>query len=224
MEAIGDGIWRWTARHPEWHPNTPFGSEVASYALRDGTGTILVDPLAPNGDVDALARALEPVVTGDVRILITIPYHVRDAEPLWERYRERGGATILGHPAVAKRLRDRSGFTAVEGGHELPGGILPIVIGNPRRYETPYLIPQHGALVFGDAIVEDGGALHVWIQREITPERVAWYAARLRPSLETLLDVAVERILVTHGRPVLRGGRAALRAALDAGPWYHRPH
>ena len=27
-ERIDDGIWRWTARHPEWHP-AGFGDEVA---------------------------------------------------------------------------------------------------------------------------------------------------------------------------------------------------
>jgi hypothetical protein len=159
-----------------------------------------------------------------VRILVTIPYHVRDSEPLWERYRERDGATIFGHRAVAKRLRDPSGFTAVEAEHALHGGILPIAIGNPRRYETPYFLPEHAALVFGDAVVEDAGALRVWVQREITPQRAAWYADRLRPSLDGLVEVPAERILVTHGRPVLTGGAAALRAALDAGPWYHRPH
>jgi len=224
LEAIGDGILRWAARHPEWHPGTSFGAEVCSYALRDGRGTILVDPIAPDGDVDGLVAALAGFATGHVRILVTIPYHVRDSEPLWECYRERDGARILGHPAVAKRLRDPSGFTAVEAGRALPGGIIPVAIGNPRRYETPYFVPQHAALVFGDAVVEDGGALRVWVQREVTPKRAAWYSDRLRPSLDGLLEVAAERILVTHGRPVLSGGAAALRAALDAGPWYHRPH
>jgi hypothetical protein len=50
-----------------------------------------------------------------------------------------------------------------------------------------------------------------------------WYARRLRPSLEPLLDVDCERLLVTHGAPILSGGRAALRGALDAGPWFHPP-
>jgi hypothetical protein len=29
----------------------------------------------------------------------------------------------------------------------------------------------------------------------------------------------VQRVLVTHGAPVLNGGAKALAAALDAGPW-----
>jgi len=31
-ERLADGLWRWTARHPEWHPGE-FGKEVASFAL-----------------------------------------------------------------------------------------------------------------------------------------------------------------------------------------------
>jgi hypothetical protein len=38
-----------------------------------------------------------------------------------------------------------------------------------------------------------------------------------------LLDVAFDRVLVTHGEPVLSGGRDALRNALEGDPWYHRP-
>ena len=33
-EDLGDGIWRWELRHPEWHPRTEFGAEVGCYARR----------------------------------------------------------------------------------------------------------------------------------------------------------------------------------------------
>jgi hypothetical protein len=223
MEAIADGIWRWTARHPEWHPRTAFGSEVASYVLRDGDDTLVIDPIAPGGDVEALLDRLERIVTGHVRILITIPYHVRDAEPVWQHYRDRK-ATISGHPAVARRLADDRGFLAISAGGAIRSGILPVPIGNPRRYEMPLFVPEHRALLFGDAVVEADGAARVWIQRSITPERLAWYRRRLRPSFDPLLDVDCDRLLVTHGQPVLTGGRQALRQALDEGPWYHAPN
>ena len=38
--------------------------------------------------------------------------------------------------------------------------------------------------------------------------------ARLRESLRPLLDLPVERVLVSHGKPVLRKGHAALAAVL----------
>ena len=31
MQRLTDGLWRWTARHPEWHPGE-FGAEVACFA------------------------------------------------------------------------------------------------------------------------------------------------------------------------------------------------
>lgn len=224
MECIADGIWRWTARHPEWHPHGAFGAEVASYLLRDGDDTLVIDPIAPGGDVMALLDALDGKVSGRVRIMITIPYHVRDAESVWRQYRRTGGATIHGHPAVAKRLADDNGFRALEAGIAVGASVIPIVIGSPRRYEMPLFVPAHRALVFGDAIVQAYGATRVWIQRRPTPRQADWYVRRLRPSLDPLLDVDCDRLLVTHGEPVLTGGRAALRAALDAGPWYHAPH
>ena len=52
-EQLADGLWRWTARHPEWHPGE-FGREVASYGLRAGDEAILIDPLLPSDPGPAL--------------------------------------------------------------------------------------------------------------------------------------------------------------------------
>jgi glyoxylase-like metal-dependent hydrolase (beta-lactamase superfamily II) len=38
--------------------------------------------------------------------------------------------------------------------------------------------------------------------------------SQLRSSLQPLLDLPVERVLVSHGEPVLRGGRQALERIL----------
>ena len=61
-------------------------------------------------------------------------------------------------------------------------------------------------------------SMFAWAQE---PPREAWYRERFLPTLEPLLELDVERVLVTHGAPVLSGGRAALRAALQAPPWLH---
>ena len=47
MEQLCEGLWHWTARHPEWHPRTEFGAEVGAYALREGGDTVLIDPWSP---------------------------------------------------------------------------------------------------------------------------------------------------------------------------------
>lgn len=67
-----------------------------------------------------------------------------------------------------------------------------------------------------------GGGLRVWLQDPVTEARLRWYEQRLVPTLEPLLELNCERVLVTHGPPVLASGRDALREALAAGPFYHR--
>jgi glyoxylase-like metal-dependent hydrolase (beta-lactamase superfamily II) len=217
MKEIAPGLWRWTGRHPEWHPGE-FGAEVASYALRDGEGTILIDPLVA-GDEERALRELDAVVGGRLRILITIPYHVRSAELCWRRYRNRHEATIHGHPLAARRLGDASGFQPLQAGQTLAGGVRTHALGRPRRAEMPLELPSHRALAFGDSVVEAGGELRVWDSPLTTERRRTWYEQRLLPTLRALAELDVDRILVTHGAPVLRGGREALAAALRKPPW-----
>ena len=96
-------------------------------------------------------------------------------------------------------------------------------IGSPPRTELPLHLRDERALAFGDAVVEVGGALRVWIQQPLTERRLDSYERRYKPTLARVADRVgdVERVLVTHGEPVLRDGGAALRGALDAPPWYH---
>src|SRR5918999_6312961 len=121
MDKLTEGLWRWTARHPEWHPGE-FGAEVASFAADAGDGTLLlIDPLLPP-DPEPVLDGLDEKAGGRVAILISIPYHVRSSEELWKRYRKDGEVTIHGHPACAKRLNDASAFIAIDPGTPLPGG------------------------------------------------------------------------------------------------------
>jgi hypothetical protein len=76
--------------------------------------------------------------------------------------------------------------------------------------------------VFGDAVVEVDGELRVWATDRVDDRRARWYRERFNPTLQPLLELDFDRVLVTHGEPVLSGGHAALRAALDARAWYHR--
>jgi glyoxylase-like metal-dependent hydrolase (beta-lactamase superfamily II) len=212
-----DGLWRWTARHPEWHPGE-FGAEVAAFAVRADGVTLLIDPLLPEGGTRAaVLEALDAIVDGPAAILVTIPYHARSSEELAARYR----ATIHGHPATAKRLEDASAFRVAEPGAPLPGGARAFAIGRPRRFERPMWLPSQRAVVFGDAVVETGGELRVWAQSAVDEGRRRFHRERFNPTLEPLVALDPRRVLVTHGEPVLEGGRAALAAALVAEPFWH---
>jgi hypothetical protein len=190
---------------------------VASYLIRIPDYTLLVDPLVEQPG-DAVLEALDRLLTGQVRILITVPYHTRSAEFLCRRYRGLG-AEILGHPLVAKRMKEPSALRTVSPGDALEGLVRFHSIGRPVRAEMPIEIPSLKALLFGDSIVEFGGELHLWEPPIKGERRRRWYCEKLLPSLQALTQVNPELILVTHGRPVLEQGKAALEEALSRGPW-----
>ncbi len=220
MQKLTEGLWRWTARHPEWHPGE-FGAEVASYAAQAGDTTLLIDPLLPP-DPSSVLKTIDDVVGDRVAILITVPYHVRSAEQLWKRYKQDADTSIHGHPACAKRLEDVSAFHEIDPGVPLPGGVTAHAIGKPRRHETPLHLPSHAALVFGDAVAESDGRLVVWASDKVDAKVERFYRERFNPTLEPLLELDFDTALATHGQPLMSGGKRALRRALDSKPWYHR--
>jgi glyoxylase-like metal-dependent hydrolase (beta-lactamase superfamily II) len=198
---------------------------MTSYALRDGEDTILVDPLSgplrPRASADAdeaLLAALDEIVRGRVRILITTPFHVRGSELLWQRWRDKHELTIFGHEQCTHptRLGDCPAFRGLSGGEILDGGVRVHTIGKPKRAEMPLELPSHRALAFGDAVLEIDGELRVW-ERVDSEQRRTWYEQRFLPTLEALTKLDVERVLVTHGDPALRGG--ALAEAIALPPW-----
>jgi hypothetical protein len=209
--GIAPGLWYWTARHPDWHPGE-FGAEVVSYAAVTDTDLLLVDPLGAPPD-DLLRER--------VSILITIGYHVRSAEDLWKRWHADVPVTIYGPPNAGRRLPAEA-FSELKPGEDGPAGVRAFAIGKPVRGERPLWIPSHNALAFGDALVTNPeGELRMWIQDPLTDARAAFYRERFAPTLRPLLDLPVERVLVTHGAPVMKDAAAALRRAVESPPWYH---
>jgi hypothetical protein len=210
MQEIAPGLHYWTARHPDWHPGE-WGAEVGSYAAFTDTDLLLIDPLDPPDDL----------LRDRVSILITIGYHVRSAEELWRRWHADVPVRIYGPPQAGKRLPAKA-FTELKPGEEGPAGVRAFAIGRPRRGERPLWLPTHNALAFGDALVTNlEGELRMWIQDPLDEEREAFYRDRFAPTLAPLLELPVERVLVTHGPPVFDDAAGALRRAVEAPPWYH---
>jgi hypothetical protein len=224
MEQIAPQIYCWTAPHPEWRSSV---EEVVSYALVTGEALAFVDPLLPAegdprrapllADIDAMigeARRLE--------LLITIPYHVRSVETLYERYSRTVPTLIWGHAAVKKRLRRLAPFEEIpqsaagEAAAIADGAVLAYTIGKPRRSEYPLYFPALRAVVFGDSIVGAQGGLRFWNQSSSTG--ADWYREVFAATLRPLAEQDIEYVLTTHGPAVVADGRRGTLRALAAPP------
>jgi glyoxylase-like metal-dependent hydrolase (beta-lactamase superfamily II) len=202
---IAPGLWRWTGYHEEWR------EDVGSVYCETENGVVLVDPLVPPEDTEHFLASLDRDVQrtgGAVHVLVTVFWHTRSTATIVERYGARVWAPSRGKQAIARR----AGVVTDPFGPDdaLPGGIEAFRTG--RAAELVYWIPQHRALVAGDALLGDSeGGVRLcpesWLPQGTTH-------ATLAQTLRPVLELPVEHVLVSHGEPVLGNGRRALAAAL----------
>jgi hypothetical protein len=187
------GLWRWTAPHPAWRPGAARDSagdweqDVGCVAYAAPDALVLVDPLVPDDGWPAL-DALVRDHGQRVHVLTTLQWHRRSRAAVVERY---GAMTSRAQAA-------------------LPTGVETVRL--PRALETMVWLPGPRALVPGDRLIAGRGGLRVCPRSWLPSMRTAELRARLAP----LLELPAEMVLVSHGRPVLRRGRAAIARALSA--------
>jgi hypothetical protein len=193
---IVPGLLRWTAPHPDWEARAAPGSagdwdeQVGSVLYELPDAVALIDPLLPSEDRAGFLDWLDARIgSRPVSILTTIRWHRRDREELAERYRSRTSRA----------------WNAV------PPGVTP----RPLRGagETMLWLPAVATLVPGDRLIgARGGGLQVcpqsWLE-DVHVDRPA-----LAELLRALVELPIERVLVSHGEPVLRDGAAALVRAI----------
>jgi glyoxylase-like metal-dependent hydrolase (beta-lactamase superfamily II) len=219
VRELATRLWHWQAPHPDWTADEPWPREVSSYAIDDGTRLLLFDPLAVPNEILELAAQREPV------IVLTAPWHERDAQNLVERL---GAPVFTPPPDTQEDLMRKFGVTAEqaaggspdlawllagEGGEFHPyaaGDRLPIgVQAFPGREHNDLVlwVESRRAVVAGDTLVDFGGGFGIasWLREAVTREQVA-------DGLRPLLDLPVELVLPAHGEPT---DRAALERALS---------
>jgi hypothetical protein len=184
VSELAPGLWRWTAPHPEWKQGDDWEQEVGCVYHEAAAATVLIDPLVPP-ERDRFFAALD-----------------RDVE-------RRGLPvavllTVPWHARSADALVER--YAA---GHDAPAGVEAISV--PEVDETLWWLPEQATLVAGDVLLGAAGGI------EVCPD--SWLDGRsshtsVRAALWPLLDLPLERILVSHGEPVLEAGRDALARAL----------
>jgi hypothetical protein len=209
VTRIADGLWRWSTYYGEWR------DEVGSVYLEADDAIVLIDPLVPEerDEAERFWRALDRDVErarAPVHVLVTVFWHVRSAAEVVRRYRGRLHAVSRARAAIERR----AGLTSVvfRPGDALPGGVEALPSG--RATEVVFWLVAHAAVVPGDVLLGDAGGGVRLCPESWLPSGVGH--ARLRTALAPLLELPVERVLVSHGAPVLGGGHDALAKALAA--------
>lgn len=199
VQEIAPGLWRWTARHSAWVPNAEPDSPddweqfVGCVLYERPDAAIFIDPLVPADDQSFWEWADQRVAGRRVFVLTTLSPHRRSREEVAGRY---GAST-----SRAQR--------------NLPAGVQPIVLRGAA--ETMFWLPDVRTLVPGDRILgARGGRLR------LCPESWLYWVSvdrdGLRLLLEPLLELPIERVLVSHGQPVLSDGARALARCLAKQP------
>lgn len=186
VSELAPGLWRWTAPHPNWRQGADWEPEVGCVYYEAAGATVLIDPLVP-------------------------PERERFFEAL-DRDVERRGVpvaillTVPWHRRSSAELAERYETTA-----QNPAEVEPFTL--PDVEETVWWLSKHATLVVGESLFGDGnGGLSLCPDTWVKGER----RAALRRSLLPLLDLPAERVLVSHGEPVLADGRTTLERALSA--------
>jgi hypothetical protein len=190
-DEIAAGLWRWIAPHPNWRnwpdwPDTP--EEVGCIYYEAADAVALIDPLLPRGEeAEFLAHLDRDVKRAGLRvmILLTADWHRRSTDELTGRY----GAEVNPTP--------------------LPEGVEEIAIAGANERQVAFFIRPHRALVVAEILMGDGkGGLR------LCPSPALRDRAALDASLDQLLALPVERVLVSHGEPVVSDGRRAMERAV----------
>jgi len=206
VTQLAEGLWRWTAYHEEWK------DVVGCVYFETPDAIALIDPLVPADDTTRFWRALDRDVRRarrPVHILVTVFWHARSTTEIAARY----GACVFVPRRARAAVERRTGVVTdvFRPGDKLPSGIQAFASG--RSTEVVLWIPPHRTLVPGDVILGDKDAGLRLCPDSWLPSGV--HQRDVREALEPLLDLPIQRVLVSHGKPVFRGGRAALARALS---------
>ena len=192
MEAvrIAEGLWRWAAEHPNWE-NWPGhereAREVGCVYYETVDATVLIDPLVPAGEEDDFYRHLDADIERrgqPVVILLTAAWHRRSTDELAARYEARIGGA-------------------------LPEGVDEVSIDGTDERQVAYFIRPHAALVVAEIFgVDIDGELYV------APSPALKRPDELEASLDRIIELPIERLLVSHGEPVLEDAKCRMAEVL----------
>jgi hypothetical protein len=195
MEELAPRLRRWTAWHDHWE------EDVGALAVDTDDGLVFIDPIEPTSALGSPDH-----------VLVTVYWHGRSTGDLKAKH-------VWGSTRSARPLENRGiGVTDVfRAGDTLPGGIQAFQ--TARSAEVVFWLPEHRAVAVGDVLLGAGAKPRATSDPlRLCPE--GWLGKSthedLRDTLRPLLDLPVERVLVSHGAPILSRGKEQLAALLEA--------
>lgn len=199
MRTIADDILTWS-----WF-SEPHGYNFNGFLISDRTGNLAIDPVEPSEEtLNELAQR------GVSRILLTNRNHVRAAN----RVRASTGARTAIHPGDAAYAPGQG--AELDDELQVGGKIGPLtVIGVPGKSvgEVAFHWQERRLLIVGDAVVGNPPG-----QLGLLREKVMDEPARLRESVQQLLALEFDTLLVGDGESVLHDARQRLRELVDLFP------
>lgn len=202
MDEILPQLFHWTTRRET------IGKVVSSYYVA-GEAATLVDPMMPEGGVEAVAALGRPRA-----IVLTNRHHLRAAQDFCEAFE----CPIVAHEAGLHEFAD--GDPTVRGfgfGENLRPGIEALEVGAITPEETAlHISVGAGALAFADAIVHYGDEISMVGDSLLGDDPEAVKRA-VRDAISGLLARDFDAVLFAHGDPIPSDGRAALRRFVERG-------
>lgn len=195
MREVVDGIFHWTAPHPN------IGMDVSSYYVAQSR--TLIDPMASDEAVEWLGSLSDE----PARIVLTNRHHLRGSARLSQEF----DCPILCHRAG---LHEFEGGPEVEGfafGDELAPNLTALEVGVICEEETALHVDvSGGALAVADGVVNYGGPR--FVPDHLLGDQPELIKRGLRESYSRLLDRRFDAILFAHGDPIASDAKKALRA------------
>jgi hypothetical protein len=189
VQQLAEGLWRWTAPHPNaanWPDRgPPVPPEVGCVYYEAPDALVLIDPLPPAAEEEEFFAHLDR----DVERL-GLPVSIL--------------LTAAWHERSASILRER-----YRAEYRIPDSVEVYPVEGAQEEQLAYFIRRHRALVVAEIFVGDGrGGV------ALSPSPALEDRAALDRSLQVIAELPVERVLVSHGEPVLSDGRRAIELSL----------
>jgi len=190
VQQLADGLWRWTAPHPsasDWPDwGPPVPPEVGCVYYEAPDAIVLIDPLLPAAEeAQFLAHLDRDVERRGLPVSILL--------------------TAAWHGRSSGILRER-----YRAGDRIPDSVEVYPIEGAPEEQLAYFIRPHRTLVVAEIFVGDGRGGLALVLSPALEDRAA-----LDRSLRAIVELPVERVLVSHGEPVLEDGGRAIELALS---------